>query len=253
MTPGQLRKVQKYDVRSLSLTYYDGYEIPEHSHDWAQLIYARSGMMRVIADGHLWLVPPTRAIWIPAQTKHRFSAQGRVAFRTLYVAPDQSYEVNREIGSLEISPLLRELILHICALQMLDTERSSHDRLAGLLVDLINEARPIDLMLPLPSDPRALRLVTHFQSYPDDNTGLPQLAATVGASVRTLQRCFLAEIGISIDTWRQKSRLIASTSALAGGSSVTLAALESGYESPSAFIAAFKRQFEMTPGQFAKL
>ncbi len=241
------------DVRTLSLTYRDGYHVGRHSHDWAQLVYARSGMMRVLADGQIWLVPPTRAIWIPARIEHEFSVRGEVAFRTLYVAAERGRSVTRGIGTFEVAPFLSELILHILSLQILAPTVPSHDRLAGVLVDLINEAAAIDLMLPLPRDPRARRLSKHFQTHPDDRTDLPRLATMAGASIRTLQRCFISETGMTVDTWRQKARLIASTAALSAGGSVTDAAMDCGYDSPSAFIAAFKRQFSMTPGQFAKM
>ena len=251
--PRPVRMPEPFDVRSLSVTYRDGFHVGRHRHDWAQLVYARSGMMRVLVEGHIWLVPPTRAIWIPAQVDHEFSVKGEVAFRTLYVAAGRGSAVTREMGAFEVAPFLGELILHILSLQMLDPNVPGHDRLAGLLIDLINDAQAIDLMLPLPCDPRARRLADHFLSQPEDCTDLPRLAATVGASVRTLQRCFVAEASMTVDAWRQKARLIASTAALSSGSSVTMAALDCGYESPSAFIAAFKRQFSMTPRQFAKM
>lgn len=225
------------------MTYYDGCHVHAHRHDWAQLVWTRSGMMRVTAGSNVWLVPPTRAIWIPAHTDHEFSVKGEVAFRTLYIAHKRSRAVERQLGALEVSPLLAELILYILAEEMLDPNRSAHDRLAGVL---------IDLMLPLPADARALRLATHFQTWPDDNSRLPSLANKVGASVRTLQRCFLSETGMTIDAWRQKVRVIASTAFLANGCNVTEAALSCGYESPSAFIAAFKRHFSITPKQFGR-
>jgi AraC-like DNA-binding protein len=244
---------EPFDVRTLSLTYSDGFHVGRHRHDWAQLIYARSGLMRVESGGSIWLVPPTRAIWIPAGTEHEFKVKGLVAFRTLYVAAERAGSVCRKIGAFEVSPLLGEIILHIFALQMLDPNVPGHDRLAGVLVDLINGAKPIDLMLPLPNDARARRLAEHFQSLPQDGADLPLLAAQAGASVRTLQRCFISETGMTVDSWRQKARLIASTINLASGSNVTNAALDCGYDSPSAFIAAFKRQFGMTPRQFATM
>lgn len=245
-------KREPHDVRTLSLTYYDGCHVGAHRHGWAQLIWARSGIMRVTVGSSIWLVPPTRAIWIPAHTSHEFSAKGEVAFRTLYIADERSLAVERQVGALEVSPLLAELILHILSEEMLDPSTPAQDRLAGVLVDLINAARSIDLMLPLPADARALRLAAHFQSRPDDNSRLPSLANNVGASVRTLQRCFISETGMTIDSWRQKVRLITATALLANGGSVTEAALNSGYDSPSAFIAAFKRHFSMTPKQFGK-
>ena len=244
---------ETHDVRSLSLTYYDGHHVHAHRHGWAQLVYARSGMLQVTAGNQMWLLPPTRAIWIPAEVEHELSAKGEVAFRTLYIAPERSASVDRSLGTLHVSPLLSELILQILSIQMLDPDVPAHDRLAGVLVDCINAARPIDLMLPLPTDRRARRLATHFQKNPADTADLPHLASQVGASVRTLQRCFIAQTGVRVDAWRQKARLIASTVSLAHGHSVTATALDCGYDSPSAFIAAFKRQFSMTPGQFVRV
>lgn len=210
-------------------------------------------MMRARTAGEVWLVPPTRALWVPAGVEHEFVVKGEVAFRTLYVSPARAEAVTRGIGVFEVSPLLRELIVHIAAGQMLDPNLPAQDRLAGLLVDLVEAAPAMDLRLPLPADPRARRLAERFQAEPDDVSGLPELALAAGASVRTLQRLFAAETGITVDAWRQKARLIASTAALAGGASVTTAALDCGYDSPSAFIAAFRRQFAMTPRQFARM
>lgn len=252
MTGTAARPVDPLDVRSVSLTYPGGYEVGRHRHDWAQLIYARSGMMRVEAEGGIWLAPPTRAIWIPVGVDHAFSVRGEVAFRTLYIAPGRAAGVARGIGANEVGPFLGELILHILSLGMLDRTVPEHDRLAGVLIDQIEAAAALDLLLPLPRDARARRLAQHFQDCPDDVAQLPRLAIMAGASVRTLQRCFVAETGMTIDLWRQKARLVASTAKLSQGSSVTVAALDCGYDSPSAFIAAFRRQFGMTPRQFAK-
>ena len=105
--------------------------------------------------------------------------------------------------------------------------------------------------LPLPRDVRALRLATHLQAEPADRRDLEALAADAGASLRTLQRCFADETGLTIEAWRQKARLVHAAAALAGGASVTVAAIDCGYDSASAFIAAFRRQFGVTPGKFA--
>jgi predicted enzyme related to lactoylglutathione lyase/AraC-like DNA-binding protein len=154
------------------------------------------------------------------------------------------------VKALEVAPLLRELIVHITAIGMLDPQRPEHDRLAGVLMDLISTAPEIDLMLPLPRDPRALRLAHHLLSSPADKQGLESLVILTGPSLRTLQRCFFEETGMTIEAWRQKARLVHSASALAEGASVTDASLACGYESLSAYIAAFRRQFGVTPKRF---
>ncbi len=239
-----------FDVRSLALTYRDGHRLPAHAHPWAQLIYARSGVMHVVADGRLWFTPPTRAIWIPHGVEHEIAIRGETALRTLYVSPERARGVRSHVESLEVTPLLAELILHIVSVGMLDPTRGEHDRLAAVLMDFVAAARGIDLVLPLPKDPRALRLAQQLRDAPGDRRDLEELARGAGASLRTLQRCFSDETGLTIETWRQKARLVHSAAALAGGASVTDAALDCGYDSPSAFIAVFRKQFGVTPGRF---
>jgi AraC-like DNA-binding protein/quercetin dioxygenase-like cupin family protein len=239
-----------FEVRSLGVTYSDGHVLDRHTHPWGQLIYATAGVMRVVTDAGAYLVPPTRAIWAPALTPHAITMKGRVAMRTLYVAPELTEHLGT-VAVLEVRPLLRELILYILGLQMLRGDDPRSARLAGLLVDLIGEAAPQDLWLPLPRDRRALAMAGQIQAAPDDRRSLAALAGGAGASLRTLQRLFSEETGLSLDAWRQKARLVHGAAALATGSPVTLAALDSGYESPSAFIAAFKRQFGVTPGRFS--
>ena len=151
---------------------------------------------------------------------------------------------------MEVAPLLRELILHIVGLGMLRTDRPEHDRLTGVLTDLLAQARREDLRLPLPVDPRARTLALRLQATPSGDEGLARLVAESGASLRTLQRIFPRETGLTLDAWRQKAQLIHAVGRLATGASVTMAALDSGYQNVSAFIVAFSRQFGVTPGRY---
>ncbi len=50
--------------------------------------------------------------------------------------------------------------------------------------------------------------------------------------------------------WRQRARLLRALVALAGAMPVTAVAFDAGYDSPSAFIAAFKREFGTTPARY---
>jgi AraC-like DNA-binding protein len=238
-----------FDVRSLAVTYRDGHVLEAHSHPWAQLVHARSGLLDVTAEGRLWFTPPTRAVWIPAGVEHEIRVRGEAALRTLYVSPERASAVARGVESLVVGPLLGELVLHVVSIGMLDPKRPEHDRLAGVLMDLVVAARGIDLVLPLPRDARARRLAERLRTEPGSRTSLDALAGSAGASLRTLQRCFAGETGMTIEAWRQKARLVHSAVALGAGASVTDAALGSGYDSPSAYIAAFRRQFGTTPGR----
>jgi AraC-like DNA-binding protein len=236
-------------VRALSVTYPSGFCIGDHQHPWAQLLFARSGVMEVECGRDLWTVPPTRAVWIPAGRPHQVTMRGAVAVRTLYLEPDQALLVHRRLGVVEVVPLLGELIAYVARIGMLEAAVAKHQRLAGLLTDLIGEAKELDLRLPLPDDPRARRLAERLLAEPGSKARLVDVASNCGAGLRTLERLFLDELGVSIGTWRQKARLIHASAALAEGASVTQAALDCGYGSVSAFIAAFRKQFGATPGR----
>ena len=191
-----------FDVRSLALTLRTGASLPRHCHPWAQLIFAISGVMHVAIEGTAWLTPATKAIWLPAGVEHHIEIQGEVRMRTLYIAPDRAAPLPAEVGTMEVTPLLRELILHIVRIGMLSPVRPEQNRVAGVLVDLLAQARREDLYLPLPRDARAAALAHHLQHAPGDSGDLASLARVAGASLRTLQRLFPQETGLTLEAWR---------------------------------------------------
>jgi AraC-like DNA-binding protein len=239
-----------YLVRSAAATYPDGMRLDRHDHPWGQLAFCNSGVMRVTSETATWLSPPTRAIWLPAGVAHEIVMKGKVATRFLYLAPELAQPLPVAPTVLEVAPLTRELVLHILTLRMLHPAEPTQDRLARLLVDLLVQARPLDLGLPLPSDRRALAFANQVQAAPGDPAGLAELARRSGASLRTLQRLFPDQTGLTPEAWRQKARLIAAVAALSTGASVALTASDCGYDSTSAFITTFKRHFGVTPGRY---
>ena len=118
-----------------------------------------------------------------------------------------------------------------------------------MLIDRLAAAETLPLSLPLPADARAARAADLLQADPGGEIELAALAARSGASLRTLQRLFLAETGLRISEWRQRLRLIHAAGLLGAGGGVTGAGLAVGYGSTSAFIAAFRRQFGCTPAR----
>ncbi len=249
-----VRQAYDYDVglpaRGIAATYADGHRLNRHTHSWGQLIYAASGVMRVATPEATWFTPPTRAIWVPGGTPHEIEMRGVVAMRTLYFSPagdDPGLETCRAI---EVAPLLRELILHIVRLGLLTEGDPVHGRLEALLVDLLAAAETAPLPLPQPTDPRARAFADRLMADPGGRASLARLARGSGASLRTLQRLFLLETGLALDTWRGRVRMQQALAALGSGASVTDAALDAGYQGPSAFIAAFKRTFGTTPSRY---
>ena len=236
-------------IRCLAATYYDGFHIKPHRHHWGQLIYAGSGVMRVRAGGILWIVPPARAVWVPAGTEHEIHGLGDFVMRTLYFTGATNERLPSECCALDVTPLLRELVLEAVELCPIDEADEAGMRLAEVTIDRIVQAHALPLNLPLPRDPRALRLAERLQAEPSFQAELAELARDAGASPRTIQRLFLAETGLPFSQWRQRLRLLHAATLLGEGRSVTDAGFEAGYAGTSAFIAAFRKQFGVTPSR----
>lgn len=237
-------------VRTLALTYPSGHREAAHSHDWPQLVFAASGVLTVSTATGAWVVPPLRAIWVPASARHQLDAMGEVALRTLYLRPDVAPSFAAGCCVVHVPPLLRELVLHIVSLGVLREGEATHDRLLGLLRDLLRASDQAPLAAPLPRDPRAVRVADRVLARPSAEDTLEQLVDGCGASPRTVERLFRAETGLSFGRWRQQARLLSALRLLGAGVAVTAVAQRVGYRSPSAFVAMFTRTLGQSPGRY---
>jgi AraC-like DNA-binding protein len=142
------------------------------------------------------------------------------------------------------------LIRRAFQLETLDRSNRHQRNLMDVLLDelALLPVAPIDL--PMPRDARALRGARCVRETPDAAHTLASVAKHAGASGRTLERLFRSETGLSFGAWRQRARLLHALQLLADDSSVTSTALAVGYESTSAFVAAFRRTIGTTPGAY---
>lgn len=214
------------------------------------MLFAAEGVMTVATSHGIWVVPPLRAVWIPAETIHGVTMSGRVSMRTLYLLPSLCKSLPRRCLVINVSALLRQLILHACTFPRLTKRVTRQRHVIDLIVDQLQEVESIPVQLPRPTDPRARKLAETLSANPSDQRPLEELCSACGAGTRTMQRIFAEETGMSFSKWRQRLRLISAMRGLAAGESVTTAALDAGYNSTSAFIAMFRRQLGMTPTRY---
>jgi AraC-like DNA-binding protein len=237
-------------VRTYPVTFPTGYRSKPHSHEWDQLTYAAHGVMTVHTSKGVWVVPPHRAVWVPAGIEHTEEMSGRVAARSLFFVPGLSMSLPRDCSTVNVTPLLRELILQATRLGVLDSKLPTQARLIGVILDQLEALQTAALQLPSPSDQRALKTAALLRESPGRPESLSEIARLVGASKRTIERLFRAETGMPFNQWRQRLRLIHSLRLLADGEPVTSVALEAGYGSTSAFIAMFKKEVGTTPSRY---
>jgi AraC-like DNA-binding protein len=237
-------------VRTFAVRHTKDHVIAPHAHDWHQLIYASEGVMWVQTAQGDWVVPPNRAVWVPAGVEHGIEMTGSVFVQTLYLARALSSALPDRCCAVNVSPLLRELIRHIVALGILDKSDPVRARLIGVLVDQLNALPTIPLQLPWPTDERARHAAAWLRAHPNDPGVIKQVARRAALSIRTLERLFQKETGLTFGKWRQQLRLLQALRLLAAGRPVSAVALEVGYESASAFIAMFKRTLGVTPYRY---
>jgi AraC-like DNA-binding protein len=232
-------------VRTYPVTFLHDVTEARHRHDWHQLTFAVRGHLELVTDDARRIVPADRAVWVPAGTEHVEIMRAPVSMRMLYIARGASDLAPATMRTIAVTPLLRELILHVSRLGALDRRHAEQARLVGVLFDLLQAAPETPLELRSPADPRARRFAE--LAVADPIAPLDKLARRAGASVRTLERRFIAETGTGIGQWRRRVRLFHALRLLEGGASVTEVAAEVGYSSTSAFSGAFARQFGRTP------
>jgi AraC-like DNA-binding protein len=230
-----------------------GHVIPEHSHPEDQLLFASKGVMTLRTKQGVWVVPPMRAMWIPADTPHSVSMSGQVSMRTLYLLPKLCRTLPTRCFVMNVSALLKELILHACKFSKLRKKTAPERRIVELLVDQLKGVESVPLQLPHTVDSRAKRVMEALFANPGDQRTLEELCKDCGASKRTVQRLFLEETKMTFAKWRQQLRLLHGMQVLASGGKVTAAALEAGYNSASAFIAMFRKQLGTTPTRYLKM
>jgi AraC-like DNA-binding protein len=222
-----------------------GFVIHHHRHSWHQLVYATAGVLTVETPVGHWVVPPSCAVWLPANAQHSIRFSGKSALRTLYLRPE--IVARQECAALRVSPLLRELIVRAIELHALDNRIDAHRAITRLLLDELAQLPTPSLELVQPQSPELLALVPILH---DHALTTPQLARRIGMGPRTLERRFVAETGTTLYEWRRHARMLRALEALLTGRSMESTAEAAGYRTASAFIAAFHATFGMSPRKY---
>ncbi|MCP2040054.1 AraC-like DNA-binding protein [Neisseria sp. HSC-16F19] len=221
-----------------------------HAHPRAQLLYATEGVMVIHADSGAWVVPPNRALWMVAGLRHTVTMSGDVLMRTAYVDQTAIPDLPAESCVINVSPLMRELLVEAVRLPP-EGELSPRDRrLIALLTDELRAANTLALHLSMPEDDRLRPICEALMARPDDPVSADEWAHSIGVSARTLQRLFAHSTGMTFSRWREQARLLAALSAIARGDKLIDVALGCGYASHSAFSAMFRRHFGVPPSAF---
>ncbi|MCI2394124.1 AraC family transcriptional regulator [Aliiroseovarius sediminis] len=218
--------------------------------DRAQVLFCYDGLMRIDAGQDRWYIPDRFGIWLPKGLNAQIEVAEQIEFQSfsLHAQVAQSLGMPDRPTVLRATPLIRGI-----GRRLMDGDAltpAAQRRLGVVALDEIARLERPDLHLPGSREPRLSRVMSHLLERPQDAGSLAALAARVGTSERTLSRLFQKETGMSWRAWRDRMRFVLALEGLQIGRNSTELAATLGYSSPSAFVAAFRRQSGMTPTQW---
>lgn len=220
---------------------------PEKNADWHQLICLSAGLLAVDTDRGSWLAPQSWAVWAPAGAAYVLRFIAPSSLRRLYIRPDPALDLPTSPCALAVSPLLRELMLRTVELGMLDERDRVEASTAALILAELCRAGPPPFALPQPVSAMTRNAAQLLAT--DAPESLAAVARAVGLGARTLERRFRAETGLTPGRWRQQRKLMATLELIAAGEQVKTA-VAAGFASASAYVAAFRKVFGVTPARY---
>ncbi|MHC8318221.1 AraC family transcriptional regulator [Pseudomonas sp. LB3P31] len=230
--------------------YSYGHLLPLHTHRRAQLLYGATGVMQVSTQEGNWVVPPQRAVWIPAGIAHEVLMLG-VSTRSLYVE-SAAVDLGSRCQVLSVSPLMRHLLMEAVEIPLEYDEAGRDGVLIELLLHELRSCAHLPLHIPLPVEPRLLGLCQGFLQRADAHQPPQQWADQLHISLRSFNRLFRQQTGLSFSQWRQRACVVLALARLAEGAPVTRIALDFGYDSPAAFSTMFRRVLGHAPSVWLK-
>jgi len=224
-------------------------EMPQHRHVQGQLAMVLEGSMTCEVPGAMWMAPVHGGLWIPGATPHgnRVAPNSRVCFLFLGVEMDA---LPRHCCTVGISPLLRELALHLAGLPHERQHGVQAGRLRAVLLDQLETVATGPLHLPMSAEPRVRRMAQALTADPADRSTAAQWASRLAVSERTFARLVRAETGMSFGHWRHRLQVMVALQWLSSGATVQQVAADLGYNSVNAFISMFKKSMGVPPGRY---
>ena len=239
-------------ITTMAKRYPAGYVGYVHSHSRAQFLYAASGSMKLTFELGCWLVPPRRAVWLPANYPHQTGSIGPLEMRTLYVRSDVCPRSAPLVPRmLAVSPLVHELVLRAVAMPIEYDEEKQDGRIIATLLGEIDWTAIHPVNLPSLRDKRLRRMEQMLISNPGDSRTLEEWAAYLAISPRTLTRLLRKEADLSFQAWKDQIRTFAAIPMLAEGLSLAEIADALGYETAWSFTAMFKRATGNVPSRYS--
>ena len=248
-----VKRLRRSAVVSAGSHLYEGERLVTgwHHHDEHQMEYAVGGVVEVETASAHYLLPPQRAVWIPAGLEHQATMNSNVQSIAVMFDPELVPYEGRSAAILSVSPLIREMIVYaqrwpINRLRSDSEADSFFATLGNLLLEAIASGGAT-LSLPT-SDNSVVADAMAFTKENLQSVGIADVARAVSVSERTLRRLFHEEVGSSWRTYLLRARMLKAMALLASpDQSVQETARVVGFQNASSFARAFTDYWGQTP------
>jgi len=218
------------------------------------LLYSAKGVLRIEAEDRYWLLPPSRALWIPADTAIEIEISHPVQCCSILFAKDFINSTFSRCQVLALPNVVKEMILHSrkwgpdCT-EFDDYAKHFFQSIAHLCAEL--KDLPSELWIPKGQSKRIKQALQYTQKNLSQPITFTDIAQHTATTERSLARAFKTETDM---TWSQILRHMRMIHAIELLSNLDVQmitiSLEAGYHSLSSFNRAFKEFTSLTPREF---
>ncbi len=234
----------------------------QHAHAECEIVVHLAGDIAFMVENHLYPMLPGSVIIARPYEYHHCIYQSNAVHRHFWIlfsaeGNERLFDLffNRAPGEnnlLVLTPDNTARLVALCRAMLEQTDSPLENY--GRFFSLIRLLRTAGSRIP-PAEPKSPDLAFALAEIDGNLTGavsVRSLAEGAHVSVSTLERHFLAELGMSPTAYLRRKRLARAAELLAGGANVTDACIQSGFSDCSGFIAQFKKAYGVTPLAFRR-
>ncbi len=232
------------------------HEAEPHSHKRAQLAYVEEGFQYLHIDKKIILLPQNHAAWIPSNLLHKTTTEATsIRLMTLFFDVEEQDAFYDNTCIFTVPVVLKEMLKY--AAKWSKKQEYSIEEEAFLLAifrELPNFVKhSLTLSIPVPEDSRLTVVCHYINKHFCEDINIIELAEAANLSLRTLERIFKKETGITVLKYIQLVKIIKSIEYLGTGEyTISEVAHKVGYKSLQAYSTSFYMLIKERPTAFLK-
>lgn len=225
-----------------------------HRHQKGQLIYVEQGFQYLTVEGKMYLLPQNHVAWIPSGALHKTNSHSEsIKLMVIFFDVSEEDQFFQRVQIFPAPKVLREMILYTEKWSKL-IEENEHEKI--FLTALMNElpyfcTQLLQLEITLPHENRLQTVLNHLHEHYTEAIRMDEIATLSNLSLRTIERLFKKETGMTLAKYQQLLRIIKSLELLSTKQfTISQIAYKVGYQSVQAFTNSFYAVMKYRPSAF---